>query len=130
MRAASFAEAILENVVRSFEEEHPHFQTQSAQGIELFFKVSKKLAFTNVDDERGAPDSLLFVVADETSEGRQHRDRQIVDAEISEILERVSRGRHSRATQAGDDYDVRDTHNLYLATSSGRFTFSAFDKET
>src|ERR1044071_3705950 len=124
MRAACFAEAILEHVVGSFEEEHRDFQTQSTQRIELFFKVGEKLTFTNVDHESGAPDSLLFVVADETSKGRQHRDRQIIDAEVTEILKSVRRGRHSRTTEAGDDYDVRDVHKLYLATKGTKSTKS------
>src|SRR5689334_25264571 len=122
MRTACFAEAILEHVVGSFEEEHRNFQPQSTQRIELFFKVSKKLTFPNVNHESGAPDSLLFVVADEPAKRRQHSDRQLIDAEVTKILKRVRRGRHSRTTEAGDDYDVRDVHKLYLATKGTEST--------
>src|SRR5215470_8541781 len=115
MRAAGFAEAILKHVAGSLEEEHGDFQTQSTQSLELFFKVREKLPFTNVDDERGAPDSLLFVIVDEPSKHRQHRDWQIVDGEVAEILERISGRRHAGATEAGDDYDVRNAHDWYLA---------------
>src|SRR5690349_269235 len=122
MRAACFAEAILENVVGSLEEKHRDLQARRTQRLELFFKVSEKLTFTNVDDESRAPDSLLFVVVDESTKRRQHCDRQIIDAEVPEILKRVRRRRHARATQARDDYDVRDAHHWYLATKGTKST--------
>ena len=66
MRTARFAEAILQNVVRGFEEKHGDFQTRSSQRVELFFEVGEKLTFANVDDERRAADALfVFVSRDE-----------------------------------------------------------------
>ena len=122
MRTACFAEAILEHVVGSLEEKHGDLQARSAQRLEFFFKVSEKLTFTNVDHESGAPDSLLFVVVDESPKGRQHRYRQIIDAEVSEILECISGGRHSRPAEAGDDYDIWNIHDVYLATKGTKST--------
>ena len=106
MRPPRFAEAILQNVVRSFKEKNGDLETRSSERIELFFKVREKAAFANVDDERGTCDSFFFIVRDDASKGWQHRYREIVDAEITEILKCVGGGRHSRAAQAGDDYDV------------------------
>src|SRR5690348_12097963 len=91
MRPACFAETILKNVVGSFEEKNNDVQTGSTQCFELFFEIGKKPAFANVDNERGARDPFLVIIAgNEPAESRQHRDGQVVDAEVSEVLKSVS----------------------------------------
>src|SRR5829696_3749447 len=108
MRPPGFAEAILQNIIRSFKKENAYFQPRSSQGRELFIEIGQELAFANIDHECGTPDSFFLIGSHEAPEGRQHRYRKIIDAEVSEVLERVGGRRHSGAAQAGDDYNVRD----------------------
>src|SRR6185295_299653 len=85
-----FAETILKNVVGSFEEKDGDFQSQSAQLFEFLFEAGEKLTFTNVDDERRASDAFLVIlIGNEAAECWQHRHRQVVDAEVTEVLKSV-----------------------------------------
>src|SRR5262245_36704158 len=84
LRPARLGEAILKNVVGSLKEKDNDLQARSTQSLELFFEVGEKLTFADVDDERGAPDAFFFVVSgNKPAKRRQHRNRQIVDAEVS-----------------------------------------------
>ena len=67
---------------------------------------------------RSIPLSSEFA-GDQPRKGRQHRDRQIVDAKIAEVFESVGRGRHPRATEPGDDHDVRSSVCFCLSLLSG-----------
>src|ERR1043165_535743 len=62
MRTACFAEAILQDVVRSFKEENKHLQSETSQLVQLFFKIGEKAAFANINHEGGASDSLFFIL--------------------------------------------------------------------
>ena len=68
------------------------------------------MAFANIDDQGRLADRLpvIFALHQQPGKRRKHRQRQVVDAEVSEILKRIRSGRHSRAAEAGDDYDVGD----------------------
>jgi len=88
----------------------------------LFFEVAEEAALADVDDESSAVDSLLVVVGrHEAAERRDHGDGEVVDAEVTEILEGVGGGGHSGTAQAGDDYDVRD---VVFLSRRGVFRFA------
>src|SRR5215213_7185187 len=53
-------------------------------------------------------------------------DKWKILTEVSEILKSVGGGRHSRATQAGDDYDVRDAAPVIFHLSFSIFYLSSF----
>ena len=63
MWPACFTEAMLQNVVRRFEEQNSHFQATISQCLKLFSEVSEKTPFANVDHQRGALDSFFVFVA-------------------------------------------------------------------
>src|SRR5687768_699040 len=108
MRTSCLAEAILQHVVRRFEEQYADFQSFRTQRFELFLEIAEEPAFANINHEGSATDSLLVVVrSDEASERREHRYRQIIDAEVTKVLKRVGGRGHTRPAQASDDYDVR-----------------------
>ena len=58
---------------------------------------------------------VLFIVAATTMTTVQHRYRQVVDAEVTEVLKCVGGGRHSRTAQASYDYDVGSHMCIYAA---------------
>ena len=107
MRPARFAEAPHQRrLCRLEEDEHrvevPHVLQPPVDARKLL----EQPAFADVDDDRGARD-LAAGAQRQLGEHRQQRDRQVVDAEVAEVLERANRLRLARTRQAGEHDEPR-----------------------
>src|SRR5437764_4852991 len=105
VRSSRLAEAAHERLVRRLEEEDEDAKARRAQLAESRGELAQESALSDVDDERGAFDVRAVVVfgADEARKRRQERERQVVDAEVAEVFERVRGRRHAGTAQARDD---------------------------
>jgi hypothetical protein len=84
-------------------------RTQSGQRAERFEDARKLLeerALAHVDDDGGLLD-LRVGPQRQLREDRQQRDREIVDAEVAEVLERAHRLGLAGAREAGEDDEPR-----------------------
>ena len=69
-------------------------------------ELVEHLAFADVDHDRGARDFVAGAQR-QLGEHRQERHRQVVDAEVAEVLERADRLRLAGAGEAGEDDEAR-----------------------
>ena len=107
MWPARLAETVLEHLAGSLQKQDVDLQSSFTQYPQLFCKVGEEGAFANVDNEGRTPDALLVITGlNQSGKRRQHCDRKIVDAKITEVLERIRRRRHARAAQPGDNHYV------------------------
>jgi hypothetical protein len=113
VRPPRLAEAPLQDLIRSLEEEHGDPQAAAAQARQLRLELGEEAALADVDDERGAADVLLVLAvvlfafgADEPREGGEQSEREVIDAEVAEVFKGVDGRRHARPAEAGDDGHV------------------------
>ena len=107
MRTPRLAESPHQRRVARFEENQHRVQPRHlAQPPEDLRERRQEAALADVDDDR----DLLDVAAGAQRQLRQRRDqrgRQVVDAEVAEILQRANRLRLARSGQTGEDDERR-----------------------
>jgi hypothetical protein len=107
VRAARFAETALKHFVRSFQKEYEDIQPVLVQRLKLCVELGEEMSLAYIYDQRGALDPGIFVLAlfDQPGEGRQERDRQVIDAEVAQVFKGIRSRRHAGAAEArNDDY--------------------------
>ena len=105
MRPPRFAEAPHERGVRRLEEDQRRVQPFHAPQLPVRLReLREKILFPDVHDDGDARDAFA---PHEIGERRNERRRNVVDAEVAEILERPDRLRFPRARQAGQHDEPR-----------------------
>ena len=103
MRPARLAVAPHQRGLAGLEEDQRRLQAgHRPQRLEHARELLEQRALAHVDDDRRLLD-LRVRPQRQLGERRQQRDRQVVDAEVGEILERAHRLRLAGAGQAGQD---------------------------
>src|SRR5678815_5617584 len=101
MRTTSFAETTDERLMTCLEEDErrpkPRHRLQFAEGLRELLDES---SLAHVDDDRHFVESGI-IPQRQLGKRRQHLRREIVDAEIAEVLERAYRVRLSRPGEPG-----------------------------
>ena len=88
-----------QRLVRRLEEEHLRAMAPRPQLLERVHQVHEILAFPDVDPEGDLPDAPARLGA-ELREGRDQRGRQVVHAEVAQVLEALDRVALPRARRA------------------------------
>ncbi len=103
MRPARLAVAADQRRLAGFEEDQRRVEAgHRPQRLEHARELLEQRALAHVDHHRGLLD-LGVRPQRQLGERRQQRDRQVVDAEVGEVLERAHRLRLAGAGQAGED---------------------------
>src|SRR5215813_9872460 len=98
---------MMQSFVRRFQKKDINIQALFAQCFKLFGKVCQKGTLTDVNYQCGARDSVLILTdLNEAREGRQHRQWQVINTEVAQILKSIHRRRHSRSAKPGDNHDI------------------------
>ena len=106
MRPPGLAEAPDQRRVAGLEEDQHRIQAAHlAQLLEDLRERRQEVAFAHVDDDRDLVD--VAAAHRQLGQRRDQRRRQVVDAEVAEILERADRLRLSRSREPGQDDERR-----------------------
>jgi hypothetical protein len=105
--AACLLEAVDEHVLGRLEVQQPVRDTAAVEVVHHSRQAVEEAATAHVRGHRG-PLDLAALVAEEVGKRADHPGRQVVDAEVTGVLEGGHRLRLAGAGEAGDEHEVLD----------------------
>ena len=130
MRPARLAESPHQRRLGRLEEDQDRVQVLAALELPVDPReLVQHLPFADVDDNRRARD-LGAGSQRQLGEHRQQRDRQVVDAEIAEVLERADRLRLAGTREAGQHHESRRRPPVLAARRGGVRRFSRITRSS
>ena len=103
MRASCFAEAADQHSIRGFQKPKRNLERRILfEILQDRWKVAQRLAFANVDDQRGFC-GLIVGLENQFVELGEKADGKVVDTEVSTVFKRPEESSLPRTAQAGDD---------------------------